>query len=141
MDDQRIQSLGLALILHSSDYDRIHHGLNLASAALALGRKVKFFFSYGALAYLKKVETPSLEVQGDEDALTQFLQTQLRREGRNNMRELIALTKQMGAVFYACTGSMALLNISRDELVDEVNKSMGITTFLTETEHDQLLFI
>ena len=37
--------------------------------------------------------------------------------------------------------SMGLLNISRDELVKEIDKSMGITTFLTEAIEDQLLFI
>lgn len=141
MKEKKRNISGLSLIFHSSCYDRIHHGLSLASAALALGRKVKFFFSYGALAYLSKKKMPSLEGHGDGDALVGFLETKLREEGRNNIGELIALTKKMGAVFYACTGSMALLNISRDELVDEVNKSMGITTFLTEAEHDQILFI
>ena len=43
--------------------------------------------------------------------------------------------------FYACTQSMGLLNISRDELVKEIDKSMGITTFFAESSGDQLLFI
>lgn len=55
--------------------------------------------------------------------------------------ELVTQTKVMGAKFYACTSSMGLLNITRDELINEVDKSMGITTFLTEASKDQILFI
>ncbi|MFQ5875502.1 MAG: DsrE/DsrF/DrsH-like family protein [Dehalococcoidia bacterium] len=47
----------------------------------------------------------------------------------------------MGARFYACVSSMAFLNITRDELIDEVDESTGIATFLMETENDQLLFV
>lgn len=36
---------------------------------------------------------------------------------------------------------MSLLNISRDELVNEVDKSIGLTTFLAKTGHDQILLI
>jgi len=36
---------------------------------------------------------------------------------------------------------MSLLNIARDNLIDEVDRPMGLTTFLKETAEDQILFI
>lgn len=36
---------------------------------------------------------------------------------------------------------MRLLNISRYELIDEVDMSMGMTTFMTEAINNQMLFI
>jgi peroxiredoxin family protein len=36
---------------------------------------------------------------------------------------------------------MGLLNIARDELVEAVDRSMGLTAFLKETSEDQLLYI
>jgi peroxiredoxin family protein len=55
--------------------------------------------------------------------------------------ELVTQTKVLGAQLYTCTHSMGLLNIARDELVDKVDRSMGLTTFLAETADDQILFI
>lgn len=46
--------VGLAIIFHSGSYDRIHHGLSIALAALALGREVRLLFTYGALEYLSR---------------------------------------------------------------------------------------
>ncbi len=54
---------------------------------------------------------------------------------------LIVQTKALGAEFYACTNSMSILNIAQDELAEEVDRSMGLTTFLDETAEDQILFI
>jgi peroxiredoxin family protein len=36
---------------------------------------------------------------------------------------------------------MSILNIARDELAEEVDRPMGLTTFLDETAEDQILFI
>ena len=47
----------------------------------------------------------------------------------------------MGAKVYACTASMGVLNISRNELDKAVDESSGLVSFLTETERYQLLFI
>jgi len=33
------------------------------------------------------------------------------------------------------------MNVTRNELIEEVDASMGLTTFLTETEKDQIIFI
>lgn len=132
---------GLAIIFHSGSYDRIYHGLSIALAALALGREVKFFFTYWALEYLRKERTPSLKLETKAKRQEEILKKNLKQGHIQKISELINQAKSMGAKFYACTNSMGLLNISRDELIDEVDKTMGITTFLTETANDQILFI
>lgn len=55
--------------------------------------------------------------------------------------EFLKRAKRMGAEIYACAGSMASLNITRDELIDEVDASTGLANFLMEAEEDQILFI
>lgn len=71
----------------------------------------------------------------------QILEEHMRKGHIQKISELLSQTKAMGAKIYACTNSMDLLNISRDELVNEVDKSMGLTTFLAEASQDQILFI
>ncbi len=51
------------------------------------------------------------------------------------------MLKQLGGKLYTCPGSMALLNITREELIDEVDECMGLASFLIKTEKDQLLFV
>jgi len=132
---------GLAIIFHSGSYDRLYHGLSLALAASALGREVKCFFTYWALEYLKR-ERPSLfELDQEAEAHLQILEENVKRGHLPKISEHLAEAKTLGARLYVCTNSMALLNISRDELIEEVDKSMGLTTFLTETRGDQVLFI
>ncbi|OGX25408.1 MAG: hypothetical protein A3J51_04275 [Omnitrophica WOR_2 bacterium RIFCSPHIGHO2_02_FULL_45_21] len=136
-----MQKKGLALILHSGSYDRLYQGMSVALAALALGRVVKLFFTYWALETLRKDAGDSLILDEEARAHRKILEKNLKEKHMQKISQLYAQAKIMGAKFYACTQSMGLLNISRDELVKEVDKSMGLTTFLTEALEDQLLFI
>jgi len=131
---------GLAIILHSGSFDRFYHGLSLALAALALGRDVRLFFTYWAMNYLKKGSQISHEMDEEEPSF-KILREKIEKGHLEGMSELMPQIKAMGAKFYACTNSMGLLNIARNELIDEVDMSMGLTTFLTETADHQLLFI
>ena len=132
---------GLAIIFHSGSFDRIHHGLSIALAGLALGRQVRFFFTYWALEYLKKDKPSLFKLDAEGEAQRKILERNLEKGHMHKILELINQAKIMGAKIYDCTNSMGLLNITRDEFVSEVEKSMGITTFLTETSQDQILFI
>ncbi|MEK6728332.1 MAG: DsrE/DsrF/DrsH-like family protein [Candidatus Omnitrophota bacterium] len=132
---------GLGIIIHSGSYDRIYHGLSLALAALALGREVKIFFSYWALEYLRKKAQADISLDKEAAMHKEIIERNIERGHLLKFNELTSQVKNMGAKFYVCTSSMGLLNIARDELVQEVDKSMGITTFLTETADFQLLFI
>lgn len=131
----------LAVIFHSGSYDRISHGLSIALAALALGREVRFFFTYWALEYLRRKGRSALKLDKEAEEHRAILEGNIKKGHILKVEELFGQAKAMGAKFYACTNSMGILNIARDELIEEVDKSMGITTFLTETVEDQILFI
>ncbi len=131
----------MALIFHSGSYDRIYHGLSIALAAAALGREVRCFFTYWALGYVKKDKDLNLQFD-DEGKIREARIRKSIEEGHIlNVKEAFSQLKAMGGKVYACSSSMGLLNISRDELATEVDKSMGLTTFLVETKKSQILFI
>jgi peroxiredoxin family protein len=132
---------GLAIVFHSGSYDRIYHGLSIALAASALGREVRFFFTYWALEYLRRDKYPVFELDNEGKAHREILERNIQKGHMLRIPELLTQAKAMGAKFYVCTNSMGLLNIVRNELIEEVDKSMGITTFLSETIKDQILFI
>ncbi len=132
---------GLAIIFHSGSYDRMHHGLSIALAASALGREVRMFFTYWALEHLRRGRPQSLSLDKEAEDHRSLIENNLEKGHMKEISELLTLAKELGAKLYACVSSMALLNIARDELIDEVDESTGITTFLTETKEYQVLFI
>ena len=132
---------GMALIFHSGSYDRIYHGLSIALAASALSREVRCFFTYWALEYVKKDRNPDLQLD-DEGKIREALIRKGIEEGHIlKVKELLSHLKTMGGKVYACSSSMGLLNISRDELAADLDKTMGLTTFLVEAKNSQILFI
>ena len=132
---------GLAIIFHSGSFDRIHHGLSIALTASVLGRKVRLFFTYWALEYLRGGKLPILSLDKEGENHKSVIENNLGKGHMQKISELLSQTKQMGARLYTCVSSMALLNIARDELIDEVDESAGMATFLTQIEEDQILFI
>ncbi len=125
---------GIGIIFHSGSFDRLSHGVNIALSALAMGWEAKFFFTYWALEYLRKGKESPVEFDSEGERYKDLITRNIKEGHISSIHETFAQAKQMGAKFYACTNSMALLNVTRDELVDIVDLSMGITTFLAEIE-------
>ena len=132
---------GLGIIFHSGSYDRVHHGLSLALAAGAIGGPVKLFFTYWALEWLKKENPPALRLDSEALERSALIARNMKGGHLRAVPELLSDGKALGIKVYACTNSMGILNIARDELVGKVDKSMGITGFLAEVAGYQLLFI
>ena len=110
-------------------------------AASASGREVKLFFAYWALEYMKKGVSIRMRLDGEGKANREILEKNLKRGHLFQIFKLISEAKSLGVKFYACTNSMGLLNISRDELIPEIDSCMGIVAFQAETTDDQIIFI
>ena len=132
---------GLAVILHSGSYDRVYHGLSIALTALGTGREVRLLFTYWALEYLRRGQSPSLCLDAEGESHRAFIENSIAQGHMKEVSRLLADAKQIGAKIYACVSSMAFLNIARDELIDEVDASTGIATFLVQAEEDQILYV
>jgi len=132
---------GLGIIFHSGSYDRLQHGFSMALAALALGRPVRLFFTYWAFRYLKRGEESWFHLDSEARDYEPVLQKGLEKGHLESVPEMLRQIKAMGGQCYACTHSIGLLNIARNELVEAVDRSMGLTAFLTETAEDHILFI
>lgn len=135
------ENKGLAIILHSCSYDRLLHGLSLALAAAAMGRQTRIFFTYWALEYLKKGEGLPFKLDEEAKGYRKIIEKNIRDGHIQKIPELFQQAKALKVKFYACTNSMGMLNIARDELDACVDKSMGLTTFLAEAANDQMLFV
>ena len=56
--------------------------------------------------------------------------------------ELIAMARQMGVKFIACTTSMGIMGISKEAFIPEVDSFAGVATYLAEAKDGKVnLFI
>jgi peroxiredoxin family protein len=132
---------GLGIIFHSGSYDRICNGFHIAMTSLAMGRKVKIFFTFWSLRYLKKGKTPQYELDCEAERYKNLLEKHIEKGHLQDVSKLITLTKSIGGKLYVCTNSIELFEMTQDELIDEVDRSMGLVTFLNKVEDYQILFI
>lgn len=131
------------IYLHSGAYDRVHQAISIASVVLALGGEVHVFCSYGALKRLVKGNTDKIVIEGESAAFTEEIEKNLGRETLDPISEMLEVAKKLGDFnVYACTASMAVLNIIRAELIDVVDASMGLVGFQALVKDaDQVLYI
>lgn len=131
------------IFLHSGSYDRVYQAMSITNVALATGYEVHIFFSYGALKRLVKGNTDKVVIEGEPAFFKEEIERNLQRGTLDSISEMIETAKRFGRLnIYACTGSMAVLNIARDELIEHVDMSMGLVYFLNLVKDaEQVLYI
>lgn len=131
------------VFLHSGSYDRVFQAMSIANVVLATGGEVHMFFSYGALRRLVKGRTDDVVVEGEPAFFREEIEKNLSRGTLEPISEMIETAKRFGRFrVYACTGSMATLNIARDELIGAVDQSMGLVSFLQLVKDaDKVIYI
>lgn len=132
---------GLSVIFHSGSFDRVHHGLTAALTALAAGREARLFFTYWALEHLKRESAGELGLDKEGEEHRPLIEKGLERGDLKDIRRLLRDAKELGARISVCVSSMGILNVTRGELIEEVDESTGTATFLSRARGDQLLFI
>lgn len=133
----------LCIFLHSGSYDRVFQAIAITNTVLATGGEVNIFCSYGALKRLEKGNIDKVAVEGEPACFTEEIEKNLKRGTMDKISDMLHLAKRFGRLkLYACTASMAVLNITRDELVELVDASMGLVGFLEMVKGaDQTLYI
>jgi peroxiredoxin family protein len=66
----------------------------------------------------------------------------MRSVNMPGIEELVRMAKGLGVRFLACTTTMAVMGISREDLIDEVDDLAGATAYVDEALNSKLnLFI
>lgn len=143
------------LIMFSGDLDKAMAGFIIANGAAAMGDEVTMFFTFWGLNILRKPERIPVK-KGLLEAL--FGRMMPRGAGRlglskmnfggmgavmmrkimkdkrvNTLPELITSAKELGVKMVACTMSMDVMGIKREELIDGLEFA-GVATYLGEAD-------
>jgi peroxiredoxin family protein len=130
----------IAMVVNSGEYDRVNYALSIAKVALALGMDVHAIFTYGGLARLIKGRTDEIGSISD-DFVRQRVESNLAKGRIGKISEDLKEAKKLGLKVYVCVNAMGVLNVSRAELIDEVDQVMGLASFLDIARGAQTYYI
>jgi NADPH-dependent 2,4-dienoyl-CoA reductase/sulfur reductase-like enzyme/peroxiredoxin family protein/rhodanese-related sulfurtransferase/TusA-related sulfurtransferase len=151
------------LVVFSDDLDKALASFVIANGAASTGKKVSMFFTFWGLNILKKRNRPEVK----KDIISRMFDTMLpsgsrslklsklnmmgmgssmmrgimKRKNIDSLESLIAQGQENGIEFIACTMSMDVMGIQKEELMDGIQYG-GVATYLERTEEAGLnLFI
>lgn len=151
---------GATMVVFSGDLDKALASMIIASGAAAYGKKVTMFFTFWGLSILKKQTVKKsglakmfdimLPAGADKLKISQMnmgglgakmIKKVMKQKNVAPLPEMIQQAHQLGVKFVACTMSMDLMGIEKEELFDFVEYG-GVATFIGDSEKANMqLFI
>ena len=154
---QRTPEDKAAIIVFSGDLDRLLASLVLATGAVTAGLDTTMFFTFWGLSALKKKDAGSLAGKSLKEKMfavmtpsstasmgvskmnffgigASMLRTMMKEKNVSSVEEMMALARELGVKMIACTMSMDVMGIQRQELADDVELG-GVAAFMAEASH------
>jgi len=154
---------GKTIIVFSGDMDKVLASFIIANGAAAMGRPVTMFFTFWGLNVLRKpqkqnIKKPFIDAMFGKmmprgaDRLklskmnmggmgTAMMRKVMKDKNIDSLEDLIKNAMQNGVKMIACTMSMDVMGITKEELIDGVEFA-GVGTYLGDAEESNVnLFI
>lgn len=154
---------GTTIVMFSGELDKVMAGLIVANGAAATGKDVSLFFTFWGLNTLRKnhkVKTKKslmdsmfgrmlprgtnklkLSKMNMGGLGTTMMKQTMKKKNVDSLDALLAQAKDLGVKFVACTMSMDVMGIQREELLDYVEYG-GVATYIGDSYNaNHTLFI
>lgn len=137
------QTKKLALIVQSGTIDKLYCAFILASTSVAMGWEAHLYFTFWGLQSLTTGAIEKAKLPGDYKHLEETMRKNIERMNYPSPYEMLKRIKQSGQCkIYACTPTMEMFGVKKDNLVPEVDSMVGAATFLNiAADADITLFI
>ena len=154
----------VTLVVFSGELDKALAAFNIAIGAASMGMEVSMFFTFWGLNVIKRNEG-STKSKGIMRRMLNFMNRggskrlhlskfhmlgmgtwmmkRLMKDGNfPQLEELMAVAKEMGVKFIACTTSMGMMGIGKEAFIPEVDSFAGVATYLAEAREGKVnLFV
>lgn len=151
---------GTTMVLFSGDLDKALASMIIASGAAAYGKEVTVFCTFWGLTLLKKNKIKKSGIAKLFDMMlpssankmpisqmnmggigSNMIKSIMKNKNVSSLPEMIQEAHHLGVKFVACTMSMDLMGIEKEELFDFVEYG-GVATFIGDSENANMqLFI
>ena len=143
----------MTMVVFSGDLDKAIAAFIIANGALTMGKKVTMFFTFWGLSILKKKNLSKKSFIEKMFAMmlpknsqdlpvskmnffgigAKMIRSVMKKKNIMSLEELMKKAKDSGVNITACTMSMDVMGISKEELIDGINYG-GVGQYLGETE-------
>ena len=121
----------LAMIVHSGTLDRLYCAFILGSTATAMDMEVHLYFTFWGLNVLVKGGLEKTGLPATYKHMEEQLKNKLGRMKYPTPYELLKRMKASGLLkIYACSPTMAMFGIRKEDLIPEVDEIAGAAAFL-----------
>ncbi len=154
---------GKTIIVFSGDLDKVLASFIIANGAAAMGRPVTMFFTFWGLNALRKTESPAVKKSFIEKMFgimmpkgskklklskmnmagmgTAMMKKVMHEKNVDSLEQLMRHAMDSGIKLVACTMSMDIMGITKEELLDGVELA-GVASYLGDAEESNVnLFI
>ena len=143
----------MTMVVFSGDLDKAIAAFIIANGALTIGKKVTMFFTFWGLSILKKKNLAKKSFIEKMFAMmlpknsqdlpvskmnffgigAKMIRSVMKKKNIMSLEELMKKAKDLGVNITACTMSMDVMGISKEELIDGINYG-GVGQYLGEAE-------
>ncbi len=154
----------ITLVVFSGDLDKALAAFNIAIGAASMGMEVSMFFTFWGLNIIKRNDGGirskgimrrmlNLMNRGGSRRIhlskfhmmgmgTWMMKRLMKDTNFPQLEELMAMAKEMGVRFIACTTSMGIMGIGKEAFIPEVDSFAGVATYLAQAREGKVnLFI
>ncbi len=121
----------VVVMVSSASYEKVLFAARLALSLQAQGKQVYLFFTYGAVARLRR---GMLDAVGDETEpwLRGLIEEGLKRGSVHRISEVIREFKTLGGKVFACSSALLLHGLELKDLEDVVDGVKPMAAFLRD---------
>ncbi len=146
----------LMIVVSKGTLDMAYPPLILAQIGAAMGMEVGLFFTFWGFDIIRKDRVDDLKVTpvgnpsmgmpnilailpGMTAMATSMVKKKIEELNMPTIREMIKECKDLGVKFYACSTTMEMFGLKREDLIEEVDDVVGATTFMNMAMEDAVV--
>ena len=149
----------LVIICSKGSLDMAYPPLMLATTGAAMGMDVDLYFTFWGMNIISKKTIDSLKISpvgnpalpmpnvlgmlpGMTSMTTSMMQGKMEKIKMPSIREMIKTAKDSGVKFHACSPTIDMMGLKREDLIPEVDDIIGAATYLELASEDAItLFV
>jgi len=148
----------LCIILSKGTIDMVYPAFMLATTGAAMGMEVHVFFTFWGMNAISRKGSHSLKLApvgnpalpmpnilgvlpGMTAMATRMIEGKIKKVKLPPIPEMIKTAKDSGVKLHACSTTMDVMGVKREDLIPEVDDVVGAATFLELSQGAQTLFI
>jgi peroxiredoxin family protein len=127
----------MAIVVTRGTHNNFVTVFTMVMAAAVCEMAVRIFFRDEAVYKLSRKKISELNLSEVYAGAEEELKKNYQSTGMVDLQKVIADVKTQGDVkLYTCTSSMALIGLSQEDLIPEIDEPRGLTSFLLEEMDD-----